>query len=670
MLVDLHRSGLDEQDVTTLQLEYCDTAPPGVKPAARGYKLPYFNVDGSLSGFYRYRFLDDTRSGFEKLSGVKQRRYTQPEDTTPEVYLPPYTNWVDYLSDPEGALIITEGEKKAARVSKAGFPTLGLGGVWSFQNAAKNDALLPTLGLVNWADRTVFIIYDSDAADKLQIQQAEHRLARRLVTEGANVYVVRLPPADDGGKVGLDDYVQAHGIEALQDLCESVEPFVDSAALHAMNNDVAYVKNPGIVYVLKTGQLVSPADFKGHRFSDRRYTRVIVGKEGTRMEDRSTAEDWLKWPHRTAVEKLEFEPGEPAITRKGAINLWKGWPHSPRPGNMKPWHQLLDHIFAGAPGNRAWFEKWCAYPVQHPGAKQRNAVAIWGRGTGTGKSAIGYALGGLYGDYFAEIGDKQIENNDFNSWARNIQFVLADDITGNNSRSLANSLKTMISREKLEINLKHIQAYFTRDCINYYFTSNSPDAFLLDENDRRFFIHEVLGKPLDDDFYVEFAKWRESDAGKRALMHYLMNEVDCTGYNPTARPPMTSAKADMISLTRTDLEGWLIGVRDDPDHFCKKFGNSDLVTISELMTAYDPNSVHRVTPITMARKLKEVGVPRADPVDRDPGAQVRVAPNNELVRLYVLRNKTKWLNATSVQLKTGYEGPRKLVMREARAAKF
>jgi hypothetical protein len=669
MLVDLSRSGLDEDDAGLLQLKFCHDSPAGVEPNAPGYMIPYFAVDGTVTDFYRYRFLVDTRSGFERLSGAKPRRYSQPSGTVPQVYWPPYIDWAEYVqgTDP---LIITEGEKKAARVTKGGIPTLGLGGVWSFQNASRNEDLLPELNDVVWADRKVYIIYDSDAADKIQVQQAEHRLAVRLLREGADVCIVRLPNADNGDKVGLDDYVQDYGIEALQQLCQDSEPFQDSRELHQMNTFVAYMKDPGLVYVLHSGQLVSPGDFVAHRFSDRRYTRAVPTLQGTRLEERSTASDWLKWPHRNAVERLEFEPGQAEVTERGALNLWKGWKYSPREGDVSLWIQLLTHIFESAPHNRRWVEQWCAYPFQHPGAKHRTALAIWGRRTGTGKSLIGYTLGDLYGDAFAEIGDKQIEKSDFNSWARNRQFVLGDDITGTNNRQIANALKTMITRERIEINIKHIQEYFTRDCINYYFTSNSPDAFLLDENDRRFFIHEMTGVPLSDEFYSEFDAWRKSEKGRRALMHYFMYEVDCRGFNPTARAPMTDAKAEMIGLTRTDLESWLIGVREDPEPICRRFGNSDLITVAELRALYDPQDHHKVTFVTFARKLKEVGIPRVDPTDKPPGTQVRIAPNGDLVRLYALRNAGKWSEASMHALQTHYEGCRHLVMRPAAKVKF
>lgn len=662
MLVDLHRSGLDEEDVAILQLEFCDKAPTGIVPAASGYVIPYFDRKGKKTGFYRYRYLSDTRTGFEKLSGAKQRRYTQPLNTQPQVYWPPYIDWATYI-DGSDSLIITEGEKKAARVTKAGIPTIGLGGVWSFQNAANNEALLPALKDINWEEREVFIIYDSDAADKIQIQQAEYRLARRLSFMGAYVYIVRLGAGPEGEKRGLDDYVEAHGIESLQELCASAEPFEESEALHQLSTEVAYVKDPGLVYVLDSGQLVAPDAFKNHRFADRIYTKKVPTLKGTRLEERSTASDWLKWPQRNAVERLEFEPGQSTVTAGGALNLWRGWKYSPKPGPVDYWHQLMDQIFHNEPVSRKWFEQWAAFPFQHPGTKLISAVVIWGRLKGTGKSAVGYAIGGLYGDAFSEIGDKHLEDSDFNSWAKNKQFVMGDEITGTNNRKVSNAIRSMISREKLEINTKHVPQYFTRDCINYIFNSNSPDAFLMDEDDRRLFIHEVTVKPLPDEFWVAFNAWRKSEAGCRAMMHYFMNVVDCKGFNPTARPPMTRAKQEMIEMTRTDLESWLTAIRNDPDHFCRKFGDCDLVTVPELMKAYDPQGQYRITAVTFARKLKELGVPRCDPSDKEPGAQLRVMPSGELVRLYALRNAGKWERAKTDHLRGHYEDCRRLVQK-------
>jgi hypothetical protein len=153
-------------------------------------------------------------------------------------------------------------------------------------------------------------------------------------------------------------------------------------------------------------------------------------------------------------------------------------------------------------------------------------------------------------------------------------------------------------------------------------------------------------------------------------MYHLVNNVDCEDFSHTARAPMTNAKQEMIELTRTDLEGWLSAVRSDPEAFCRKYGGCDLTTVAELKTAYDPDNSHRVTAITFARKLKEMGIPRCDPIDKEPGAQIRVAPNGDLVRLYALRNADKWTRATTLQLRKHYEDSRKLIQRPAKTPKF
>ena len=68
--------------------------------------------------------------------------------------------------------MITEGEKKAAKADQEGFPCIGLVGVWGWQQARTRDnpdaarELIPDLAAVAWQGRTVFLVYDSDLADK------------------------------------------------------------------------------------------------------------------------------------------------------------------------------------------------------------------------------------------------------------------------------------------------------------------------------------------------------------------------------------------------------------------------------------------------------------------------------------------------------------------------
>ena len=119
-------------------------------------------------------------------------------------------------------LLITEGEKKALAANQAGFPSIGLVGVWGWK-PGKKETLLPALERIPWKGRAVYVVFDSDIATKPDVQDAESRLAAHLAARGATVKVVRLPQGEPGAdgkpvKVGLDDFLVMHGNNGPMDL--------------------------------------------------------------------------------------------------------------------------------------------------------------------------------------------------------------------------------------------------------------------------------------------------------------------------------------------------------------------------------------------------------------------------------------------------------------------
>lgn len=665
MLADLDRSGLTEEDAGLMRLRTCREGElPEIQPPGDGYVIPYFTVDGRVNpALYRYRYLGDPRKGFARLANGKVRRYTQPAGTPPGVYWPPGQNWQQLIAEVGIPLIITEGEKKAAIATKLGLPCIGLGGVWSFRSKARGVHLLPELAAVEWKNRIVCIAYDSDAALNADVCRAEIALCDTLVQLGAQVKVARLPELVEGQKCALDDYLVNEGAERFAKLVEETEPYAQGRELHRLNAEVVYVQDPGVVYVRDTGQVVRASDFTSHRYADRKYTKPVVDTKGMpRLEVRRTAPDWLQWEHRSVARRFVFEPGDDDFTEAGELNLWRGWPYEPQRGDVTPWTELLNFLFRQEPEARRYFEQWVAYPVQHPGTKLRNAVALWGVRKGTGKSLVGYTIGDLYGDAFYEISDQQLDGTSpFNEWARHRHFIMGDEITGNDSRRIANRIKHMVTREKVEINSKNTPQYSIRDCINYYFTAQHPDCFYLEEDDRRIFVHEVRGAALSNEFYTNYNLWRSSAAGRRALMWHLMH-VDTSDFNPMARPPETLAKIEMITNSRTELESWLSVARDHPDLFCSRVGNSDLVTINELIVMHEGEGHRRASPNLIARKLKELGLDPLYPADSPTTAQIFAG--GKLIRLYALRNAAKWKKCTIAQLREEYERSRGLAAKK------
>ena len=183
MLDDLARSGL-AKDWARLGCHPVEMNGFATTPR---YRFPYFGLDGKPTDFYRDRFLG------EKLptdARGKPQRYTQPAGKSPRLYLAPFIDWRSVAGDTSVSLLITEGEKKAARACKDRLPCVGLGGVYNWRHRRRPIA---DLDLFHWRGRRVVIVFDSDATQNVNVQRAEFLLAAELQRRGASVRIKRLP---------------------------------------------------------------------------------------------------------------------------------------------------------------------------------------------------------------------------------------------------------------------------------------------------------------------------------------------------------------------------------------------------------------------------------------------------------------------------------------------
>jgi hypothetical protein len=95
---------------------------------------------------------------------------------------------------------------------------------------AAERELIDDLVAVAWEGRRVVIVFDSDIADKYDVQLAAWEFSKVLAPLGAKVLLARLPAGVDGAKVGLDDFLLAHGAEALRFLVAAAEPVEEPSA--------------------------------------------------------------------------------------------------------------------------------------------------------------------------------------------------------------------------------------------------------------------------------------------------------------------------------------------------------------------------------------------------------------------------------------------------------
>lgn len=615
--------------------------------------IPYHDLTGGLAAvhpkwpnFFRIRYLEKGKD-FKALAAAKEQRYAQPPNSGVCAYFPITEKWSKLAGDTKTPLIITEGELKAAAACLIGFPTIGLGGVWNFRNTNAGHFFLPELEKIDWARRRVDICFDSDYADKPQVCHAINALAEELEERGADVHVLLLPNVGENEKTGLDDYFLEKNADDFNELLAGAEKLGISKTLWRMNKTVLYVEDPGLI-IMGAGQKMAPGQFKEHsKWSTASTLSRKIAPDGGMITQKVPASvAWLKWPMRKSVVGITYAPGEPQITEGNEYNQWPGWGCKPVKGDTAPFTKLCEFLFKDMePTALGWFYDWLAYPIQNPGHKMFCSILVFGVVQGTGKSLVGYIMGQVYGKNFKEINDKHIAA-DFNSWAENKQFILGDEITGSDNRQHANALKRLITQRSVEINVKHLPQYTVPDCINYYFTSNHPDAFFLEDTDRRNLVVEVKGDPLPEEFYKSLDKWLWDEHGPSAVFYWLLNRRISKDFNPAAPAPYTTAKERMILSGKGDMATWINDLMRHPEQYLyngKMKYTRDMFTSKEVLRMYEVQSGTplKVTASGINRALVTAGAQAvAD------GKPLRAA-DGTMGRYLAVRNIAKWAKCKS-----------------------
>ena len=234
-LADLCTGGLSDQQIARCGFHSLQ-APASIQAALRwkGYKgelgdclcIPFVNAEGKPTGYVRLK-PDCPRKGKEDGKPIK---YESPKGSSNRAYFPPGTRAA--LTESTAPLIITEGEKKAAKSDQEGFACIGLVGVYGWQKKRVKDKegkpqgdreLIDDLATIAWQGRPVLLCFDSDAATNPNVRRAEWHLAEALARKGAIVKVVRLPqgvasPDGTTAKIGLDDFLLACDTDAFREL--------------------------------------------------------------------------------------------------------------------------------------------------------------------------------------------------------------------------------------------------------------------------------------------------------------------------------------------------------------------------------------------------------------------------------------------------------------------
>lgn len=561
-LAQLSKWGISPEDAERAGWFYAPDASlvyPDFKPIT-AIAMPYFSPAGDLFTFERggahlpfcrVRYLGkDARKGV--FGPVKELRYTQPKASGTQVYFPPVIPWAELLADSAEPLVITEGEAKALAGVLAEMPVIGLGGVYNFMAQAE---LLPVLDAIAWRGREVYICFDSDAATNPNILAAEARLVDELQRKrGARCYLVRLPQ-DGDEKVGIDDFLKAHGAAALRSLLGSAPSLgALDAKVVALNKSVAWIERENLVYDLEDKSFLPKDSFiAGSRFSALEHI-TVGGVQRTQPKRISVAKTWLTHPHAQRFSEVLFRPGEGATVQgesgRPALNLWSPW--DVPEGDVAPFLELTEFLFSEMrPEDRALPLHLMIYKAQNPEKKIPLAIVLLGE-QGCGKSLWGEIMLAAFAPYAVTCTSASL-NSEFQGWVEKSLLALIDEAEGEDILKAADKLKSLISNLTRPMNEKFRPVRQVNSYTSYILTSNRRQVGAYSSDDRRMIVVNCPKKRSDVEFYRRLGQrdgWWWKGGGPKALLGWMLR-YDLKGWAPPASAPMTAEKylAYIESLT-------------------------------------------------------------------------------------------------------------------------
>ena len=256
-----------------------------------------------------------------------------------------------------------------------------------------------------------------------------------------------------------------------------------------------------------------------------------------------------------AVEALAFHPGEDSIftynKRRYANTFFDQTPTpiAPSAEQLEKIEWMFNRIDDEA--YRDWLKQFYAHMVQRPGIKIRAAPLIWSRIQGNGKSTLVGTIPKLLVSeaYYVEVTSGML-NSDHNDYLIGKWHVtLAEFRAGTRGERESISVKKSKTGSPTIYYRSILRA---QGPIQFQIISLSPpvtnkdDAALIDENDRKWAVHELSAPKMTAEekewLFTSFLRLPSAPAVLRA--YFLA--ISLINFDPNADAPRTSAREAMI----------------------------------------------------------------------------------------------------------------------------
>ena len=488
-------------------------------------------------------------------------------------------------------LYVTEGPENALVALMAGCP---------FVVSAVTGGNMADLSIPDHVT-TVIIIPDNDPAGIKYANAAAESYRKHWLSETTgeeiehhiDVFITNLPTVQGRkGKVDLNDVLTFLRLDAVKHLCKSVNKYAASddekfffkktlEALEFMN------KRHGAVFdgtkIMYSHLAYNPVHQQYEiKYVDRnallamyenRFVQIVPTNENENETGKKSqlAQWWLRQSKRTQFEGRMCDPSKEriiTINNKQYLNEWGGFAIKPERGE---WKLFLKHIYTilcrKDPTSFKYAVKWIAWLFQNPHIP---AEVIWvNKGKkGTGKGLVGNQIRKIFGIHAAQVKDRERLIGRFNPLLA-VCFLFADEAFWPGDVKSEGILKGITTEETLEIEQKFKDVRISRNMLHMYMASNEDWVIPAGENERRYFVEEVVntyarGVASDEVRNSYFSRiYHQMDNGGRGGMLYDLLDMKLGDWHPRDDVPNTKALQKQIATSRSYYKECMFSLLDE-----------------------------------------------------------------------------------------------------------
>jgi hypothetical protein len=185
-------------------------------------------------------------------------------------------------------------------------------------------------------------------------------------------------------------------------------------------------------------------------------------------------------------------------------------------------------------------------------------------------------------------------------------FVEGDDIASHDKKSVYERVKSFVTSDTIQINIKNNPQFMMENRCNFWLTSNDAAPFYLNEASRRAFIHIPKRAKKDRERYHKLQLMFDSGEAGPTLLHYAREKYQENGFSPTFDAPMTEGKKELALNSRTGAKEW---VHDLCQHV--EMLTRPIATAREIMALLEQEQVQgKISSESISHHLRDAGAIR------------------------------------------------------------